>query len=99
MTDALERRVHRLERRNRALMAGFAFSAIGLVTCGGGGVTSNFERVNTRVLDVKAGDGASTLTLRDGTITFQGAGGPVTLDAETVTQLRALLAEPAAASK
>ena len=80
-------------------MAGFALSAIGLVTCGGGGVTSNYERVNTRVLDVQGADGATTMTLRDGTITFQGTSGPVTLDAETVTQLRALLAEPAAPTK
>ncbi len=82
---SLESRLTRLERQNRTLRAAWVLSAIALLNCGG--ITSNYERVNTNSLVIIDDDDAPVITLAsDGTIRFH-AQAPVVLDAETLAEL------------
>lgn len=79
-----------LERQNRLLRSTLLLSTIALVTCGG--ITSNYERVNTNHLVIVDAHDQPTITLTadgGGTITFHGTGSPVVLDAEAVADLLA----------
>jgi len=87
----LESRITHLERQNRALRASALLGAIALVTCGGSGVTSSFQRVNTNSLVVVSGDDKPVITLSArGGITFADPTAPVVIDAATAAKLVAL---------
>lgn len=91
----LESRVAVLERHNRALRASLLLTAIGLVTCGG--VTSNYERVNTNTLVIVDANDRPVITLAsNGTINFADPKGPVVLDAKTLAKLLQATTTPAA---
>jgi hypothetical protein len=86
MPTPLESRIARLERQNRLLRASFVLGAITLVTCGG--ITSNYERVNTRILVIESTSKEPKITLSASGITFHDANPPVVLDAGTLAELR-----------
>jgi hypothetical protein len=84
----LESRIATLERQNHFLRTLFAVTAIALVTCGG--VTSNYELVNTNQLVIVDHQNQPKITLSsNGTITFQHPTTPVVLDANTLAKLLA----------
>lgn len=88
MDDEIRTRITRLERQNRVFRAGALFAVLGAFTCGGGGITSNFERVNTGTLVVVTQDDQPSITLaRDGSITFHRAEGSVVLTGEALERL------------
>jgi hypothetical protein len=87
MTTPLESRVARLERHNRLLRTSIALGAISLVTCGG--ITSNYERVNTRTLVIVSQENQPKISFSPRGITFHDTDPPVTLDAETLAKLLA----------
>ncbi|NJK31917.1 MAG: hypothetical protein HC927_05595 [Deltaproteobacteria bacterium] len=89
----LESRLVRLERQNRTLRAAWVLSAIALLNCGG--ITSNYERVNTNTLVIVDESEAPVITMAaNGTITFHGPT-PAVLDAETLAKLIAASSAPA----
>lgn len=84
-------RLAALEHQNRLLRSTLFLSIIALVTCGG--VTSDYERVNTNYLVIVDAQGQPTITLTSdggGTITFHGATSSAVLDAEAVAELLAV---------
>lgn len=84
----LESRIAALEHQNRLLRSTLLLSVVGLVTCGG--VTSNYERVNTNTLVIVDDQDQRKITLAaNGQITFHGPGAPVVLDGETLSSLLA----------
>jgi hypothetical protein len=83
--SSLESRLTRLERQNKTLRAAWVLSAIALLNCGG--VTSNYERVNTQTLAIVDANEQPVITMTgDGTITFHAQPGAV-LDAATLAKL------------
>lgn len=84
----LESRVATLERQNRTLRASLLLGAIALVTCGGGGITAQFELVNTNSLVIRDQQEQPKISLSsNGSITFHHATGSAVLDAQTVAKL------------
>ena len=88
MNATLSSRVAELERQNRALRTTIVLALLAFVTCGGGGITSNFERVNTNVLVIRTAQDQPRITLdQNGAITFHRAEGDVVLDGDAVARL------------
>jgi hypothetical protein len=89
MLTPIESRIARLERQNRLLRASFVLGAIALVTCGG--ITANYERVNTRTLVIVSAPNEPKITLAANGITFHDTDPPVVLDATALAELRKIL--------
>lgn len=88
MDATLSSRVARLEQQNRTLRTSIVLLLLGVATCGGGGITSNFERVYTNVLVIRDAKEQPRITLdQRGTITFHRAEGDVVLDGDAVARL------------